>query len=502
MGCKEITRERVVLIPYPAQGHVTPMIQLAAAFHRKGFEPLIITPNFIHEHLVMSRKEDDDNQEGLVFVPLPDGLAENEPRNFFTIRLAMENTMPRHLHRMLGALRNEQVAAAAGAGRVACVVVDLLASWAIDVATSHDIPVAGFWPAMHATYNLVSAIPHMIQAGFISETGSPVRKGAVRFLPGQPMLGTDDLPWLVGNPAQRISRFQFWLQTLRRSKSLRWLLINSFPNEDRNHHQVQQITPATKSAHFNPPSHFHVGPLTRHTKTNPSLWVEDKSCLEWLDKQTPRSVVYVSFGSWVGPIGEAQIAELALGLEATQKPFLWVLGHEWRAGLPAGYEEQVAVRGKVVTWAPQKEVLQHGAVGCFLTHCGWNSTVEAIVGGKPLLCYPLAGDQFVNSTYIAEVWGIGVRMGGMERREVEERVREVTELGGGEMGRRVVELKERIMGEEDDSANLNAFLECLKKSGHLGGGESLSSCVGDGRANAAMSRPGGRENAIIHACIG
>ncbi|XP_058075033.1 UDP-glycosyltransferase 82A1 [Magnolia sinica] len=462
---KSKDKPQIVLIPYPAQGHITPIIQLAASFHIHGFQPLIIIPDFIHDRIVASRTNSDD---GLVFLPIPDGLAEGEPRNFFTISFAMENNMPCHLDRVLAMLHEE------GGGRVACVVVDLLASWAIDVASRHGIPVAGFWPAMLATYNLIAAIPDMIRTGLLSENGSPLLKGVVRFLPGQPMLSTEDLPWLVGNPAQKRSRFQFWLQTLQRSRSLPWLLVNSFPDEDCNQ---QQHLPS-RSVHRHRPSILQVGPLTRHTRSNPSLWEEDMSCLDWLRKQKPRSVVYVSFGSWVGPIGEAKIAELALGLEATQRPFIWVLGPEWRAGLPSGYLDRVAMHGKVITWAPQKEVLRHETVGCYLTHCGWNSTVEAVEGGKPLLCYPVSGDQFVNSTYIVDVWGIGVKVGGPGRRAVEEGIKKVME-DDGEMMRRVMELKDRIMGEEGDSravATLTAFLDGLKTIS-LDAGDCISSCV-------------------------
>ena len=92
----------------------------------------------------------------------------------------------------------------------------------------------------------------------------------------------------------------------------------------------------------------------------------------------------------MGSIGPDKVRELALGLEATGRPFLWALKRDasWRAGLPDGFEDRVAGRGKLVDWAPQQDVLRHAAVGCYLTHCGWNSTLEAIQHGVRLLCYP------------------------------------------------------------------------------------------------------------------
>lgn len=294
------------------------------------------------------------------------------------------------------------------------------------------------------------------------------KNSQVQFLPGQPMLSTQDLPWLVGNPAARISRFSFWLKTTQRSRSLQWLLVNSFQEEDG----PQPHPSSLPSPHHHRPRVLRVGPLSTHTKTNPSFWEEDRSCLDWLSKQEAGSVVYVSFGSWVGPIGDGKVAELALGLEASRMPFIWVLGPTWRCGLPDGYLERVAGRGKVVAWAPQREVLDHQAVGCFLTHCGWNSTLEAIECRKPLLCYPVAGDQFLNCAYIVDVWKIGARVGGPDRKAVEEGVaRVMMGVEGQEMSKRVMQLKERISMEDGCGGSsavtgLTAFLDELQMMKH------------------------------------
>lgn len=297
------------------------------------------------------------------------------------------------------------------------------------------------------------------------------KNSQVQFLPGQPMLSTQDLPWLVGNSAARISRFFFWLKTTQRSRSLQWLLVNSFQEDQEEEEEdgPQPHTSSFPSPHLHRPRVFQVGPLSTHTKTNPSFWDEDRSCLDWLSKQELGSVVYVSFGSWVGPIGDGKVAELALGLEAVRMPFIWVLGPTWRGGLPEGYLERVASHGKIVAWAPQREVLEHQAVGCYLTHCGWNSTLEAIECRKPLVCYPVAGDQFVNCAYIVNVWKIGVRVAGPGQGAVEEGLRRVMTLGaeGGEMRRRAMELKERITREDGCGgskavAGLAAFLDELE----------------------------------------
>lgn len=295
-------------------------------------------------------------------------------------------------------------------------------------------------------------------------------------LPSQVKLSTKDLPWLVGNSASQKTRFAFWLRTLDRAKALQWLLINSFPGEgdlDGHHPPSQPLEHGPRT--------FQVGPLSANSSNtksdevdqdvpqmqfNPSMWEEDWSCVEWLEKQAPRSVVYVSFGSWVGPIGPEKITEFALALETARRPFLWVLKEDkaWRAGLPDGYLERVAGWGKVVGWAPQVEVLKHGAVGCYITHCGWNSTVEAIEHGKRLLCYPISGDQFVNCAYIVRVWRIGIKLDGFGQSSIQDGIQKIM-AGEEAMGiqARVLDLKKQIRRNSRALADLQCFIDEIRK---------------------------------------
>lgn len=266
----------------------------------------------------------------------------------------------------------------------------------------------------------------------------------------------EELPWLIGTSATTKSRFKFWSRTMERSNTLRYLIVNSFPEECNaaNVSGMQQVVIPL----IQPPSALGI---IRSMRLKASFWEEDLSCLDWLDRQTAGSVVYVSFGSWVSPIGEAKVKSIAMGLEASGKPFLWVLGNEWREGLPRGYIETSKL-GKIVSWAPQIDVLQHEAVGCFLTHCGWNSTMEAIHCHKPLLCCPVAGDQFLNCAYIVKVWGIGVRIKGFRQRDVEEGLKIVMEDYCCEMRKRIMKLKEKLMmSHRAIYHSLTTFLRCL-----------------------------------------
>ncbi|KAI6698774.1 hypothetical protein NL676_018893 [Syzygium grande] len=306
---------------------------------------------------------------------------------------------------------------------------------------------------MLATYKLVAAIRELVQAGYISDSGIPQKESEIH---QNPSLTTQDLPWLIGPVNAQKARFKFWTRTHHRSASLRWLLVNSFPEEEDE---------APIQCSRDCPTIIPIGLLTSPSPLtkNPSFWEEDATFLTWLKNQEPNSVIYVSFGSWVSPIGRDKVASLALSLESTRRPFLWVLRPSWHDGLPNGFLERVRRWGRVVPWASQVEVLRDGTVGCFVTHCGWSLTVEAVQFGRRMLCWPVAGDQFVNCKYIVEVWRVGVRLGGFGEREVEDGVRLVME--DGKMGARLAELKERMMTAKASSkamANMAGFVEDLK----------------------------------------
>lgn len=179
---------------------------------------------------------------------------------------------------------------------------------------------------------------------------------------------------------------------------------------------------------------FAVGPLHLQAPPAPAAGrgqfqhAPDRSCLAWLDARPPRSVLYVSMGS-VARVDRAVFEETAWALAASGVPFLWVLrrGSVVRGGggaagvdaeeeevpppVPEELRETVRHRGKIVAWAPQREVLAHPAVGGFWTHCGWNSMVEAIAEGVPMLVQPFFAEQIVNARYVTHQWGVGFEVG-------------------------------------------------------------------------------------------
>ncbi|KAF9615917.1 hypothetical protein IFM89_027163 [Coptis chinensis] len=152
-----------------------------------------------------------------------------------------------------------------------------------------------------------------------------------------------------------------------------------------------------------------LGPLTLASPSKSDA-NDPYGCLPWLDSQKSASVAYVSFGTSATPPPH-ELAALAEGLEASGIPFLWSLKDRVKVHLPEGFLERTSKRGKVVPWTPQWKVLDHSAVGVNVTHCGWNSVLESIMGGVPIIFRPFFGDHMLIGRFVSDIWEIGVNAG-------------------------------------------------------------------------------------------
>jgi UDP:flavonoid glycosyltransferase YjiC (YdhE family) len=175
-------------------------------------------------------------------------------------------------------------------------------------------------------------------------------------------------------------------------------------------------------------------------------------------------VLYVSLGS-VASVDPGVFEEMAWGLATSGSPFLWVV----RPGSVHGVEATPRIpeelrstsRGKVVTWAPQREVLAHEAIGAFWTHCGWNSTLESICAGVPMLAQPCFADQTVNGRYLTHQWGVGLELGDViERERVAKTVRM---LMTGKEGDRVRERARQLKLQTDQCVATSLAIDNLAR---------------------------------------
>lgn len=205
-----------------------------------------------------------------------------------------------------------------------------------------------------------------------------------------------------------------------------------------------------------------------------SLWKPlSEECIEWLETKPKQSVVYISFGSMVS-LTTKQMEEIALGLKESNLYFLWVIRESQRDKMPDGFTESTKEKGLVVTWCNQLEVLAHEAVGCFVTHCGWNSTLEGLSLGVPMVGMPQWADQLPDAKYVEEIWEVGVRAkedekGIVRKEEFLKCLKEVMEGERSEAIKRNASkwkksAEEAISEGGSSDENINEFVESLMRS--------------------------------------
>ncbi|KAJ3706751.1 hypothetical protein LUZ61_010456 [Rhynchospora tenuis] len=231
---------------------------------------------------------------------------------------------------------------------------------------------------------------------------------------------------------------------------------------------------------------FAIGPL------NPTVITETTGprhpCLDWLDRQPPCSVLYISFGS-NSSISDEQIEQLAIGLLNSDQRFVWVLREADRGDiiaegekdlqnkLPPDFIEKIEGKGTIIgDWAPQLEILAHKATAAFMSHCGWNSCIESISMGKPMLAWPMHSDQPWNAVLLSDYLKVGVIVRDWSRRkeilpaaEIEKAIKEVMVYNKGEeIKQRASELGEAVRQAVADGGTSNtellAFINHITRS--------------------------------------
>ncbi|KAJ0020583.1 hypothetical protein Pint_31205 [Pistacia integerrima] len=177
-----------------------------------------------------------------------------------------------------------------------------------------------------------------------------------------------------------------------------------------------------------------VGPvlltLGSQARSRRDFGISPEECKNWLDKKPSCSVIYVSFGS-MNTISASQMMQLAMALEGCGKNFIWVvrpplgfdINSEFRANewLPEGFEEKIKVSGRgllVRKWAPQVQILSHKSLSAFLSHCGWNSVLESLSHGVPMIGWPVAAEQSYNVKLLEDTIGVCVEVARGKRSEV------------------------------------------------------------------------------------
>ncbi|TXG50643.1 hypothetical protein EZV62_023167 [Acer yangbiense] len=406
----------VAMVPSPGMGHLIPLVELA--------NRLVLQHNIRVTFIVPDDGSSMKPQKKLL-ESLPEMISTMflPPVNFEDLpdNVKMETRIELSMTRSLPAFRDSLkvlVQSELTTGRLVALVVDLFGVATFDVAREFGVPPYIFFTSTAMELSFIFLMPELDEkfACEYKDLPEPVK------LPGCVPVHGSDLMDPVQDKNDNVYKWVLYLA--KHYPSVAGFLVNSFI----------ELEPGAFKALMEGESGFGVpiypvGPLVQ-TGSNIIDNVDDHfECLKWLDQQPSGSVLFVSFGSG-GTLSQEQLNELAFGLEMSGQKFMWVAKspHERASNatyfgvqsiddpfdfLPKGFLERIKSNGVgllVPSWAPQIQVLSHGSTGGFLTHCGWNSTLESIVHGVPLIAWPLYAEQKMNAVILTDDLKVALRV--------------------------------------------------------------------------------------------
>ncbi|OVA17932.1 UDP-glucuronosyl/UDP-glucosyltransferase [Macleaya cordata] len=483
MASQDHKQLHFVLFPLMAQGHILPMIDMARLFAERGVIITIVTTplNALRFKPIIDRSI----QSGLpirllnlrfpsVEAGLPEGCetADSIPSQELITNFFVATTMLQEpLEQAFGELQPVP----------SCIISDMGFPWTAETAKKFQIPRIVF----HGTccFSLLcnhNILKHKLHESITSDSEPFVVPG----LPDRIEITKATIP---GNIYHNCADQKEFRDQIREAELTAYgVVVNSFEELEPKYVEEYLKAKTNKVWCIGPVSLCNKETLDKVERGNKAS-IDENQCLKWLDSREPCSVVYVCFGS-LCRLTDSEMMELALGLEASGRPFVWVIrGGERYSELEKWlfeekFEERTKDRGLVIKgWAPQVLILSHRAIGGFLTHCGWNSTLEGVCAGIPMITWPMFAEQFFNEKLVVQVLRIGVRVGeddvpasklegekkveGMGKKKKEEVEKAVNRaMDGGEEGeerrRRVREYAEKARKamEEGGSSHFNMTL--------------------------------------------
>uniref|UniRef100_A0A0D9YEL7 Glycosyltransferase n=1 Tax=Oryza glumipatula TaxID=40148 RepID=A0A0D9YEL7_9ORYZ len=468
-------KQTVVLYPGGGVGHVVPMLELAKVFVKHGHDVtmVLLEPPFKSsdsgalavERLVASNPSVSFH----VLPPLPAPDFASFGKHPFLLVIQLLRQYNERLESFLLSIPRQ---------RLHSLVIDMFCVDAIDVCAKLGVPVYTFFASGVSVLSVLTQLPPFL-AG--RETGlKELGDTPLDFLGVSPMPASHLVKELLEHPEDELCKAM--VNRWERNTETMGVLVNSFESLESRAAQALRDNPLCVPGKVLPPI-YCVGPLVGGGAEEAA---ERHECLVWLDAQPEHSVVFLCFGS-KGVFSAEQLKEIAVGLENSRQRFMWVVRtppttteglkkyFEQRAApdldalFPDGFVERTKDRGFIVTtWAPQVDVLRHRATGAFVTHCGWNSALEGITAGVPMLCWPQYAEQKMNKVFMTAEMGVGVELDGynsdfVKAEELEAKVRLVMESEEGKQlrARSAARKKEAEAALEEGGSSHAAFVQFL-----------------------------------------
>ncbi|THU73276.1 hypothetical protein C4D60_Mb04t21090 [Musa balbisiana] len=425
-----ITKHHALFVTVPFQGHFTPAANFAVKLAARGFIVTFVTTEAFHHQRAASGAVSVDGHE--VFADarsmgldirselVSDGLPVSFDRALHRDQFsdAFYHLLPSHVVELMRKLLLAEPP-------IDVLISDTFNVWPSTLAKKFGLPYVSFWTEPALVFAIYYHVHLLVENGHF---GSPTetRKDTITYIPGVPSIEPTDLVSFFHSPEASWRVLRNVGKAFEEAKGADFVLCNT----------VQEIEAEVIGALQLERPFYAVGPIvpaSGECGAATSLWPE-LDCSQWLHSMPPRSVLYISFGS-IARVSKRDMDEIAYGVLGSKFSFIWVIrpgsGSSEASPFPEGFIEACKGRGMVVPWCRQKQVLLHPAVGGFLTHCGWNSILESMWCGVPMLCFPVSADQPTNRKLVVEDLRIGIDVGS------------IGEVRGAEVSRRI----DSLMGE-------------------------------------------------------
>ncbi|KAJ3708439.1 hypothetical protein LUZ61_012144 [Rhynchospora tenuis] len=396
-------KETIVLYPGMGVSHLAPMVQLAKQLVQFGFSVTIVTTAVPHQPGSTNNTSTD--------------ISSPDPSISFHALPAVSLPLPKNKHPIClnyDIIRGynpellDFLTSLSADSKIRSIILDFFKTDAISVARELEIPAYLLMTTGASALAVCLHLPvlhHTIEKSFKDMADTHVH------VPGVPPIPASDM--IVSVLDRESSTYEGRVRNFSQMTEADGIMINTFEALE------PRAVAALKDGRCVPgrrmPPVYCIGPLIAGIDEQKESQGRHE-CLAWLDSQPKRSVIYLCFGS-AGAFAPEQIKEIAVGLESSGHRFLWVVCSrddaknvskprnepDLNSLLPEGFLNRTKDQGMVIkSWAPQTKVLNYESIGGFVSHCGWNSTLEAILAGVPMICWPLYAEQGLNKVLLIE----------------------------------------------------------------------------------------------------
>ncbi|CAM8953664.1 unnamed protein product [Rhodiola kirilowii] len=412
------SKPHILTLPYPSQGHINPLLHLSKRLASKGAKTTLATTVFIAKSFTVCPATTSQVQ----FDTISDGFDDGG----FSHAESIESYIS-HLQAAGSKSLAELIQRHKRSGHpIDCIVYDAFLPWAIDVAKAFGLRCAAFFTQPCA----VNYIYYLVYNGVLVVPGD---SASLMKIPGMPEMVMSDMPSFIAVSGSYSAYFELVLNQFCNVEKADAILGNSFHQLEPQVIDIMSGIYPTLTIGPTIPSKYLDKQVSGDDDYGLNLFSasDPNICADWLSTKPKGSVVYVSFGS-MAVLGEEQMYEIAFALKSLDCYFLWVVRECEQPKIPSNFANDTSTKGLLVSWCPQLEVLASEALGCFFTHCGWNSTVEALSLGVVMVGMPQWTDQPTNAKLVEDFWQVGKRVkvdenGVVGREEIESCIKEVME---------------------------------------------------------------------------